>query len=147
MEDSVEASARTRRAPILAWLRLVRVYQKIDRIAADHLRCRELSVAQFDILARLGGNEGITQQELANRLLVTKGNVCQLLDRMEQRGLLVRHQDGRSNRLYLTDAGRALRAEVVPEHEAAIAACFETLSHTEQVQLVNLLRDLDHSLE
>jgi DNA-binding MarR family transcriptional regulator len=147
MVDSGPDTPYTRRPAVLAWLRLVRVFQKIDRLSADHLRCRGLSVAQFDILARLGGAEGITQQELADRLLVTKGNVCQLLDRMEQRGLLVRQQDGRANRLFLTDEGRALRDEVVPAHEAEIAACFETLSRSEQVQLVGLLRDLDHTLE
>lgn len=131
----------------MAWLRLVRVFQKIDRLSADHLRCKGLSVAQFDILVRLGDAEGITQQELADRLLVTKGNVCQLLDRMEQRGLLKRRQDGRANRLFLTDEGRALREQVVPAHEATIAACFETLSRSEQMQLIGLLRDLDHTLE
>jgi DNA-binding MarR family transcriptional regulator len=131
----------------LAWLRLARVFQKIDRLSADHLRCRGLSVAQFDLLAQLGAAEGITQQELADRLLVTKGNVCQLLDRMEQRGVLVRHQDGRANRLFLTAAGRALFDEAVPAHEATIAACFEELSRTEQMQLVRLLRRLDHTLE
>lgn len=147
MTEHVTDSPQARRPAILAWLRLARVFQKIDRLSADHLRCRGLSVAQFDILARLGGAEGITQQELADRLLVTKGNVCQLLDRMEQRGLLIRRQDGRANRLFLTEEGRALRDEVVPAHEAEIAACFETLSRSEQVQLGGLLRELDHTLE
>lgn len=147
MTESTTHSMLSRRPAVMAWLRLVRVFQKIDRLSAEHLRSHGLSVAQFDILAQLGGAEGITQQELADRLLVTKGNVCQLLDRMEQRGLLVRRQDGRSNRLFLTDEGRTLRDEVVPAHEAAIAACFESISRSEQVQLVGLLRDLDHTLE
>ena len=44
-----------------------------------------LSIAQFDILATLGFRQGITQQELAERLLVTKGNICGMIDRMEAR--------------------------------------------------------------
>ena len=128
-------------------MRLARVFQKLDRLSAEHLRSTGLSVAQFDILAQLGGGEGMTQQELADRLLVTKGNVCQLLDRMEQRGLLERRQDGRANRLFLTDMGRALREEVVPAHEATIATYFESLSSAEQRQLVALLRRLDHALD
>jgi DNA-binding MarR family transcriptional regulator len=147
MKSSVEKSTRSQRGPVLAWLRLARVFQKLDRLSAEHLRSTGLSVAQFDILAQLGGGEGMTQQQLADRLLVTKGNVCQLLDRMEQRGLLERRQDGRANRLFLTDAGRALREEIVPAHEAEIATYFDSLSPAEQRQLVALLRRLDHALD
>ena len=72
-----------RRPDLLSWLRLMRVYQKVDRASAEHLRGWGLSVAQFDVLARVGSRAGIKQQEVADSLLVTKGNVCQLLDRME----------------------------------------------------------------
>jgi len=50
--------------------------------------------------------EGQSQQELADSLLVTKGNVCQLLGRMEADGLIRRDQEGRVNRVFLTDKGR-----------------------------------------
>ena len=40
---------------VLAWMRLARVYQKVDRASAAHLRRWGLSVAQFDVLARVGG--------------------------------------------------------------------------------------------
>src|SRR5215469_17438533 len=110
------------RSPTVAiWLRLARVFQKVDHASTEHLRRWDLSVAQFDVLAHIGTAEGLTQQELADSLLVTKGNVCQLLDRMERGGLIVRRQDGRANRLALTEAGKALFAEVVPAHEAMIA--------------------------
>jgi DNA-binding MarR family transcriptional regulator len=131
----------------MAWMRLVRVFQKVERMSADHLRCRELSIAQFDVLAKVGAAEGSTQQEVADSLLVTKGNVCQLLDRMEKSGLLVRKQDGRSNRLFLTDTGRKLFADVIPAHEQAIARMFSPLTADEQAQLLALLRKLDHALQ
>src|SRR5439155_1113069 len=91
---------------LLAWLRLVRVFQKVDRASTESLRYRQLSPAQLDVLAKVGSTEGISQQELADALLVTKGNVCQLLDKMEGSGLLERRPDGRVNRLFLTDQGR-----------------------------------------
>ena len=131
----------------MAWLRLARVFQKVDRASAEHLRTSGLSVAQFDVLAHLGASEGIMQQELADRLLVTKGNVCQLLDRMEQNGLLTRQQDGRVNRLFLTDAGRALFARVVPAHEVFIAEQFSSSPREEQSLLLGLLRKVDHALD
>ena len=127
-------------------MRLVRVFQKVDRAAAEQLRTSGLSIAQFDLLAQVGSGEGMTQQELAERLLVTKGNVCQLLDRMEQSGLLIRRQDGRANRLFLTPAGRALFTAVVPDHERLIAEQFAHLSTDELSRLLGLLRKLDHAL-
>src|ERR671917_170013 len=135
-----------RRPALLGWMRLMRVYQKVDRASAEHLRDWGFSVAQFDVLAHVGASEGMTQQELADSLLVTKGNVCQLLDRMEGRGWISRRQQGRANRLFLTDAGRRLFDEVVPAHEALIARRFSVLSEGEQERLHALLRKLDKAL-
>jgi DNA-binding MarR family transcriptional regulator len=131
----------------LGWLRLMRIYQKVDRASAEHLREWKLSVAQFDVLAHVGASEGMTQQELADSLLVTKGNVCQLLDKLEGRGLISRHQEGRANRLFLTAEGQRLFDEVVPAHEAMIADRFSVLSGEEQTQLHELLRKFDRALD
>jgi DNA-binding MarR family transcriptional regulator len=147
MDDLPNADGRARTTAIMAWLRLVRVFQKVDRAASEQLASHDLSVAQFDILAQLGAAEGITQQELADRLLVTKGNVSQLLAKMEQRGLVTRCQSGRANALHLTLAGRRLRAAVLPDHERRIAEQFSALSPRERRTLLRLLRKLDHALE
>ena len=127
----------------MAWMRLARVFQRVERDSGEHLRGWDLNVAQFDVLAHVVASEGMTQQELADSLLVTKGNVCQLLDRMEGRGWISRRQEGRANRLFLTDEGRRLFDEVVPGHEALVAQRFSALSRGEQEQLHELLRKLD----
>jgi DNA-binding MarR family transcriptional regulator len=135
-----------RSSAVPAWLRLVRVFQKVDRASVDLLRQWDLSVAQFDVLVQVGVAEGMTQQKLADQLLVTKGNVCQLLDRMEERGLLVRRQEGRANHLYLTEKGRSLRAESLPAQERLIEGIFATLPPAQQATLLATLRRLDHAL-
>jgi DNA-binding MarR family transcriptional regulator len=132
--------------PVLAWLRLFRVFQKIDRASSEHLRTWGLSTAQFDILARVGASRGITQQELADRLLVTKGNISQLLDRMEKLGLLRRCQEKRSNILVLTEQGRALYDRVVPAQEQLIEEKLASLSSSEVADMQRLLRKVDHAL-
>lgn len=137
----------TDRGAVLAWLRLARVYQKITRASTSQLREFGLSLAQFDVLTWVGATEGLTQQELADRLFVTKGNVSQLIDKLEQAGLLVRIPEGRVCRLSLTAMGRALRDRVVPRHEAFIARTFSALSRDEQARLARLLRALDHGKE
>ncbi|GER92171.1 MarR family transcriptional regulator [Dictyobacter vulcani] len=135
------------RSSVLAWLRIFRVFQKIDRMSDVHLRTWGLSTAQFDVLAHVGAAKGITQQELADRLLVTKGNISQLLDRMEKMGWLQRCQERRSNSLSLTEKGQELYERVVPAQEDMIATKFHGLSTAEISTLLGLLRKLDHSLE
>jgi DNA-binding MarR family transcriptional regulator len=146
-ETSASEGRLLRTPALLGWLRLMRVFQKVDRASAGHLRGWDLSVAQFDVLAHVGASEGITQQELADSLLVTKGNVCQLLGKLEGRGLISRRQEGRANRLFLTEAGRRLFERVVPAQEAMIADRFSVLSGEEQVQLHELLRKFDRALD
>ena len=149
MTRRVEQPSRTASRPdlpVLAWLRLARVFQKIEQAGAEHLRQFDLNLAQFDVLARVGAAEGLTQQEVADSLLVTKSNVCQLLDRMERAGLVERRPEGRANRLYLTPAGRQLYDRVVPAHERLIAEQFSALSPGEQVQFLGFLRTVDRAL-
>jgi DNA-binding MarR family transcriptional regulator len=131
---------------VRAWLRLIRAYQKISQVAADDLRREGLSAGQFDVLAQVGAAEGSTQQQVADALLVTKSNVCQLLDRMERAGLVRREQHGRTNHLYLTTEGKRLYDRVIPSHERKIAEMLSVLSIEEQSELLGLLRKLDHSL-
>ena|GEM_PF-927195 len=143
---SVRQGGGLRRHSVLTWLRMWRVVQKVERAAIEHLRAHGLNRAQFDVLAHVGAAEGCKQKELGESLLVTKGNVSHLVDQMERRGLISRCQEGRTNRLYLTEEGRRLFEEVVPAHEDLVHQQMSALSEEEQAQLHELLRELDRSL-
>jgi DNA-binding MarR family transcriptional regulator len=138
----------TRRS-VLTWMRLARVFQKINRRSAESLRKSGLTLAQFDVLAQIGADEGLTQQELARKLLVTKGNVCQLLDKLEAQALVERRTvaGGRGNLLFLTPAGWEFRDRVLPAHEERIAANFDVLDREEMQTLRTILRKIDQSLD
>ena len=111
--DNGAATSSRPGSAVLAWLRLVRVFQKVRRASEARFRDFGLSAAQFDVLAQVGAAEGSSQQQVADALLLTKSNVCQLLDRMERAGLVERQQHGRMNHLYLTDDGQRLRELVL----------------------------------
>ena len=134
---------------VLTWIHLMRVYDKMQHRSMRHLAEYDLTTPQFDVLAQLKVNEGISQQALSEQLLVTKGNVCGLIDRLESRGLVERREDPedrRSNRLYLTEEAHALADEVIPAHEDFIRQQMSALREDEQRALHKLLRDLDKSL-
>lgn len=143
--STLTRSASLRRPSVLAWLHLSRISNRVVQAATVQLGEWNLTTAQFDILSHIGAAEGILQVNLAQRLLVTQGNVTQLLDKMEEHGLIRRVREGRANRLYLTPAGRQLFDKAVPLHEDFIAAQFTGLSQDEQRQLLRLLAKLDRS--
>ncbi len=141
-----EEERSLRRSGVLAWLRLARVFEKTERAGEAQLRRWGLNMGQFDVLAHVGASEGLSQGELARSLLVTKGNVAQLLAKMESRGLIARRSEGRTKRLFLTGEGRKLYAEVVPAHEEFIAGRFGSLDEDERRLLHELLRKLDRDM-
>ena len=62
------------RLGLLLWFRLSRFYNKSIRETNQHLKRWNVSAAQFDVLAQVGGHDRL-KQELGNKLFVTKGNV------------------------------------------------------------------------
>ena len=62
------------------------------------------------MLTTLTEQEGVSQQELATRLYVTKGNISGLIDRLAEAGLVERRStaDRRQHAIYLTEAGRRM---------------------------------------
>ena len=134
-----------RNPALRAWVRMLRLSQKVQPALAERLRRLGLNPAEFDILDTLAAREGLTQQELADALLVTKGNMTYHLCRMAERGLVDRRPEGRKNRLYLTGEGWRLLEEALPEHEALIDERFSGLSVEERVQIADLLKKLERS--
>lgn len=96
---------------MLVWFRFLRLGRRVTSGVAAELRALGLSIPQFDVLSTLTEREGLTQQELAARLYVTKGNVSGLIDRLVDAGLVERRpipEDRRSHALHLTQQGRGL---------------------------------------
>src|SRR5687767_10881906 len=123
LEDEEQLKLRT-------WVQLARTFLLVHRHLVSMLTEHELTLPQFDILATLRFSQGVTQQELAQRLLVTKGNVCGVLDRLEAVGWVERRpdaQDRRANRLHLTAAGRAKIDRLLPAHNALVLRTLQPL--------------------
>jgi DNA-binding MarR family transcriptional regulator len=125
----------------------MRVFHRIDRQSSDRFRDLSLSVGRFDVVNHAGLHEGATQQELADALLVTKGNICQLLDSLERDGLLRRQKEGRANRVYLTSTGREIRERAMERHISEISRSMSALDDDEQQTLLTLLRKLERGLD
>jgi DNA-binding MarR family transcriptional regulator len=122
------------------------VTKKIDRYASEPIRAAGLSRPQTEMLAAIAVDEGLSQQTYADRLLVTKGNITQHLERFEEGELITRRREGRTNYLYLTAAGRELLDRVLPEHDVRLQEAFSALSTEDFQQLRSIIRKLDRQL-
>jgi hypothetical protein len=84
----------------------------------------------------------LSQQELAERLYVTKGNVSGLLDRMVEAGLVERRPipgDRRSNALYLTGQGRDLAERGIAAQRAYVTSTLGALPLKDLADLERLV--------
>ncbi|MCM3541016.1 MarR family winged helix-turn-helix transcriptional regulator [Priestia endophytica] len=136
------SSKKEERIGLMLWFRITRIYNQSIRESNQHLRKWKLSTAQFDILVQVGSYERLSQQELANKLFVTKGNITQLLSKMEELGLIKREQEWKTKYLSLTEEGKEFFYEVVPKQEYFQASQFSNLNYKEKKQLLNLLRKI-----
>jgi DNA-binding MarR family transcriptional regulator len=132
---------------VVAMVRIVRSFtEATTRLAREH----DLNLPRLEVLLCLGDGEGISQQELSERLLVTKGNVCMTLQAMEAEGLVERRTDPadqRAHRLYLTNAGRQRLAKTSPARGALMARTLGVLSSDERRTLRKLLGRIEQTFD
>ncbi|WP_230530715.1 MarR family winged helix-turn-helix transcriptional regulator [Microvirga roseola] len=128
--------------PLRVWFRVIRLHRRAVNTVASTLKELGLSIPQFDLLSTLTEREGLSQQELAERLYVTKGNVSGLLDRMVEAGLVERRSipgDRRSNALHLTDKGRDLAEKGIAAQRAYVERTLGTLPPQDLVDLERIV--------
>ncbi len=102
----------------------------MQQVLARALADLDLKPPHLDILVNLYRFDGLTQQELARKLLVGRSNMSMLLPQMESRGLIRRIGDVRDRRvlrLSLTEEGRTLTRRAMEIQTGVIE---RTLSHT-----------------
>jgi DNA-binding MarR family transcriptional regulator len=89
-----------RRAQIWIFQDFIRTLETVD-----------LRPAEFSVLAVIGGNKGLSQADVAQRLGIERARLVRLLDRLEKRELTQRlpsPADKRSHVLKLTPAGQQM---------------------------------------
>jgi DNA-binding MarR family transcriptional regulator len=101
-----------------SWIAVARACQLMQQSLGRSLAELDIKTPHLDILINLYRFEGISQQELARKLLVGRSNMSMLLPQMEKRGLIKRRGDDKDKRvlrLYLTPEGRSVteRAMVI----------------------------------
>lgn len=133
------------RAALDAFIKLMRASQSVGACLDEHLHEWGLTTSQFGVLEAVYHLGPMHQKEIGEKLLKSGGNITVVVNNLEEHGLVDRQRmesDRRYVSIHLTDKGRELISELMPEHVSRIVELFSVLSTEEQRQLGDLLRKL-----
>lgn len=114
-------------------------YRSLSDVFMDRINMHR---AQAALLCRLFAQDGMTQSEIADQLSVQGATVTNMLQRMEETGLVTRRRDAEDNRLvrvYLTDAGRDKERAINQQFADLEEAIFAGISQEDRSVLRRLL--------
>lgn len=124
------------------WQILSRTYHLQLRSFGRFLLNWNLSVSQFSVLRQVAEAELLSQKELAQKLLVSKGNVTQLIVKMEKAGFIQREQQWKTKYISLTEKGHSVYQQLQPELENYFTDQFQALTKKEEKQIIKLLQKI-----
>jgi DNA-binding MarR family transcriptional regulator len=140
---------RSRPSSVIKVMReLASAYHTLHSYDAHHLKQFDMTPAQADVICELGTEGVMCCGELAENVLIPRGSLSGVLERLEERGLIQRapsRQDRRKMLIRLTDTGKDLFSRVFPGRISRMAERFDQLDEETQGFIVDALRQLRHT--
>ena len=139
MDDAAVAGA------LRAYVKLLRAGKAVLARVEPRLASAGLTPTQLGVLEAILHKGPLTQRDLGRKVLTSAGNMTDVVDKLEARGLVQRTRSVRDRRIVLvclTAAGRTLIQALFPRHARDIAAAMGGLSAEELRVLDGLLRKL-----
>lgn len=133
------------RASLKLWVILSRAHASISAHAVAHAADHGLSLTEFAILEALYHRGRMVLGEIQRRILVSSGGITFLVDRLADKGYVVRQEcleDRRAKYVALTREGTKLIRELFPSHARILAEAMKGLTAEQQDEATHLLRAL-----
>lgn len=108
-----------------------------------------LHVGQDNLLCKLWRADGLTQVELCNKLNCEAPTVTNMLSALEKKELIMRKKDPddkRTNRIYLTEAGKNMETSVTEMWRNQQDKLLTDISLDEKMFLRRLLKQMENNL-
>ena len=111
----------------------------------------DMTLPRFELLSALDRvADGLTMGELSRWLMVSKGNVTGIAERLSEDGFIVREPtptDRRSFVVTLTEKGRKAYKEMELEYEQLLEKLFDDLSPDDSDMFTGMLAKIKESIE
>ncbi len=118
------------------------IFRSVSDTFTDHV---DIPRGQATVLCTVARQDGLTQSEIAERLSVQGATVTNMLQRLEEAGLVVRRRDQEDNRLvrvYLTKAGLEKERSINAQFAAMQELIFKGISEEDRVILRQQLQQI-----
>jgi DNA-binding MarR family transcriptional regulator len=130
-----------------ALLSLVRTSTLMQKLSNRFFSKFQLTDVQFNILMILKefGDEGLSQQELSEHLVVGKSNVVGLVDRLEKAGYVRRTShpsDRRFNQIVLAPKGSKVEQRIEKHYFREVDRMINVLSDDEKQALIHAMEKI-----
>lgn len=138
------------RSSVRLWLRLLSCTMAIEKDVQRRFAGRGATLARFDVLAALDRHpDGMNMGALSRALLVSNGNVTQLVQKLAKDGLVriaPSPADRRASIVRLTGKGRAEFAGLAAAHHDWIDALLAGMDAGSRENLYQALGDLKRAI-
>jgi DNA-binding MarR family transcriptional regulator len=124
---------------------LAKAYQRAHANIKRRLAVYGLTPVQNIVLEALRFEEGVSAGDLGNRLVLDNATLSGVLDRMSEKGWIIKQidcEDKRVLRIFLSERARELYDQLTREREEANEEILRQLSLEERLLLKRLLKDL-----
>ena len=132
-------------AAVRAYVKLMRASRAVLARIEPLLAAAGLTPTQLGVLEAILHKGPLSQRALGRVVLTSAGNMTDVIDKLEARGLVHRARsatDRRAVQVELTAAGRALIEEVFPRHATDIACAMQGVTGRDLARLDGLLKRL-----
>jgi len=126
------------RVNLADWQLLAQVSQVFRSVSDDFTEHVDIPRGQATVLCVVAKQDGLTQSEIAGQLSVQGATVTNMLQHLEEAGLVIRRRDPEDNRLvrvYLTEAGHQKEASINEQFGNMQELIFKGISEEERVIL------------
>lgn len=130
-------------------LKLFVVLSRANKVIMEHalrdMRKHGLNPTEFMVLELLYHKGPTPLQQIGGKILLASGSMTYVIDRLVQKGYLVRKPCEKDRRVIyadLTEKGKELFDQIFPLHEEVIYEALSGLNEEEKDQVITLLKKL-----
>lgn len=127
------------------WVVMNRAEKSIEKHLREQVESRGLSFTEFAVLEVLLHRGTLPIGEIGDRILLTSGSMTYVMNKLENRGLILRRECASDRRVIyaeLTKAGKDLIRRVFAEHEQLLSTLSEGLTTEELDEATRLMKRL-----
>ncbi|KAF0995896.1 MarR family transcriptional regulator [Geobacillus thermoleovorans] len=126
---------------------LSRAYRSVSDQVNKSIQSFGVNPTEFAVLELLYHKGDQPLQQIGEKILLASGSITYVIDKLENKGLIIRRACERDRRVTyasITDSGRQFIQRVFPEHAETIHETVAALTPEEKEQAIVLLKKLGY---